>query len=92
MKKSIAAAVAVLLFCAIAWALEDTPDNRGQQADRYLVAMPVKEMLDDMTAQMVKGLPAEQREKFKDVFKHLDMAAVEKAMKKSLVRISRRTS
>ena len=41
MKKSITATAAVLLLCAIAYAIDDTPANRGEQADRYLVAMPV---------------------------------------------------
>jgi hypothetical protein len=87
MKKSIAATVVVLLLCAVAWALDDTPANRGQQADRYMLAMPVKEMLENMAEQVSKSLPAEQRQAFKDLLtKHLDVPVLEKAMKKSLTK------
>ena len=57
MKKSIAAITAILLLCGIACALDDTPANRGQQADRYLVVMPVKEMMSDMVATCRKTFP-----------------------------------
>jgi hypothetical protein len=87
MKKSIAATVAILLLCAVAWALDDTPANRGQQADRYLAAMPVKEMLANMVAQVSKNIPAKQRQAFRDMLtKHLDMPALEKVMRESLAK------
>ncbi len=86
MKRSIAAAAAILLFCGIACALDDTPANRGQQADRYLVAMPVKEMLSDIVAGMPKGVPEEQKQMVKDLIANVDVSAVEKAVKQSLVK------
>jgi hypothetical protein len=86
MKKSITAATVVLLLCAVALAIEDTPANRGQQADRYLKAMPVKEMLDNMAAQMAKNLPAEQRQAVKNLLANLDVPALEKVMKESLLK------
>jgi hypothetical protein len=86
MKKSIAAAVVVLLLCAVAWALDDSPANRTQQADRYLAAMPVKEMLENMAAQMSKNLPTEQRQAVKSLLTNLDVPALEKVMKQSLLK------
>jgi hypothetical protein len=86
-KRPFAITLAVLMVCAVAWALDDTPASRGKQAERYLVAMPVKEMMSDMAVQVSKNLPAEQQQAFKDLLtKHLDMVALEKAMKKSLVK------
>jgi hypothetical protein len=86
-KRPIAITLGVLMVCAVAWALDDTPANRGKQAERYLVAMPVKEMMSDMAAQVSKNLPAEQQPAFKDLLtKHLDVVALEKAMRKSLVK------
>ena len=86
MKKFMTATAAVLLLCGIACALDDTPANRGTQADRYLVAMPVKETMTDMATNMSKNLPDEQKQVFKDLMANLDMSAVEKAMKKSLIK------
>jgi hypothetical protein len=84
MKKSIAATAAILLLCAIAWAIDDTPANRGAQADRYLAAMPAKQLLSDMAAQVPKSVPAQQRDVILDLFKHIDAPSLEKAMKEAL--------
>ena len=85
-KKFITATAAVLLLCGIACALDNTPANRGKQADRYLLAMPVKDTMTDMATNMSKNLPDEQKQVFKDLMTNLDMSAVEKAMKKSLIK------
>jgi len=87
MKKTLLLMAAIVLLCTTLWALEDTPANRDQQADRYLAAMPVKEMMDDMVKQMSKFIPEAQRQKMQDVItKHLDTAAVEKAIKEAMIK------
>ncbi len=87
MKKSMAAFAAFALVCAVAQALDDTPANRNEQVDRYLKAVPVREMFADMSDQMAKNIPENQRQVFKDTLtKHLDVPAVEKAIKEAMVR------
>jgi hypothetical protein len=49
---------------SVAFAMEDTTENREQQVDRYLQAVPPKAVFDDMMSKMFKGLPADQREAF----------------------------
>ena len=81
--------LASLLVLAVgqAWALEDTPANREQEAARYLKATPPTEMMSDMTEQMAKNLPEEQRDSFKTrLMKHLDIDALTKAIKDAMVK------
>ena len=87
MKKSMTVLAVVVLVCASAWALEDNKANRKKEADRYLVAMPVREMFADMAEQMGKNMPAAQRKAFKDLMtKHIDIPAMEKAIKTAMVK------
>ena len=80
----------VLLFTLLtlpSWALEDTTANRQEQAARYLQATPPKEMFQDMAEQVAKTMPADQRDDFKAlILKYLDIDAVTKVMKDSLVK------
>jgi len=77
----------VLAVFPAAWALEDTPANREQEAARYLQATPPKDMMSDMAEQMSKNLPQEQRESFKALLvQHLDMNALTKAIKDAMVK------
>src|SRR5208337_487100 len=52
----------LLPFSLPAFALEDTPQNREQQAERYLEAVPPQSMMTDMSSKMAETLPEEQRE------------------------------
>lgn len=86
-KKLTVAVVAILLCGVVAWALDDTPENRDAQADRYLKIMPVKELIADTAPLYAKTLPESQRQGYCDLLtKHFDSAAVEQAMKKALVK------
>jgi hypothetical protein len=84
----------LMLVCASTWAVEDgkakmeeNKANRAKQAERYMAAMPVREMFADMAEQMGKNLPADQRQAFKDLMtKHIDIPAMEKAIKAALVK------
>ncbi len=78
----------VLMFLSfLANALEDTPANRGTQADRYLSIQPPKALIADMAEQMSHSLPPAQREAYKKFFnKHLDIEAVTTAIRASLIK------
>ncbi len=79
--------ILLLTFSMPAFALEDTPQNREQQADRYLDAVPPQSMMNDMSAKMAETLPAEQQDQFKALMtKHLDIARVTSAIKAAMVK------
>jgi hypothetical protein len=42
--------------------------------------------MDDMSKQMGKMMPESQRQKFQDTMKHIDYAAIEKAMKEAMLK------
>jgi len=80
----------MLLFSLLAlpvWALEDTPKNRDQQAERYLQATPPKELFKDMAEQMSKNMPEARRDQFKAMLEQfLDVEALTKVIKEGLVK------
>ena len=77
----------LLSFSLPAFALEDTPQNREQQADRYLAAAPPQSMMSDMAAKMAETLPEEQRNQFKALMtKHLDLGRVTAAIKAAMIK------
>ena len=85
--KHVLSVVAVLALSCSAWALDDTPENRLAQADRYIRATPPKEMFQDATEQMSKNLPPVDRQKFKDLMaRHLDISALTTAMRDGMVK------
>jgi hypothetical protein len=87
MKKLMMAFAALTLVSATAWAQEDSKADREKEADRYLAVMTVREMFTDMAEQMSKGMPVDKRQAYKALFtKHIDISAMEKAMKASLVK------
>ena len=88
------ATVARLLFLALlvpfslpALALDDTEQNREEQANRYLEAVPPQAMLNDMSSKMAETLPAGQRDEFKTLMtKFLDAARVTSAIRAAMVK------
>ena len=77
----------LLPFSLPAFALDDTPQNREQQADRYLAAVPPQSMMSDMAAKMAETLPEEQRDQFKALMtKHLDLGRVTAAIKAAMIK------
>ncbi len=77
----------LLPFSLPAFALEDTPQNREQQADRYLQAVPPQSMMGDMSAKMAETLPEEQRDEFKTLMtKYLDIGRVTVAIRAAMVK------
>ena len=85
--------LAALLLCltvigAIAAPIADTPVNRQAQAEAYLKATPPKELFDSMTKSVTASIPAgPQRDQvLKMLSTSLDMDALTKAMKDSLIK------
>jgi hypothetical protein len=86
----------VPLLFAIAWtlsvpartlALVDSPETRAAQADRYLEAMPPKDMFTDLAKQMSQNMPPDQARQFQEMMlEELDLAALQKAMKAAMIR------
>jgi hypothetical protein len=75
----------ILPFSLPALALDDTPQNREKQADRYLEAVPPQAMIDELLNRTADTLPAEQQEQFKTlVAKHLDRAAITAAIRTAM--------
>ena len=85
--------VVLLALTASAFAsdvLSDTPENRAKVVDEYLRAIPVKDLLDDMTEKLAATVPENNREAFKSMLtKHFDLDALVAAEKQSLAKIFR---
>jgi hypothetical protein len=82
--------IALVLFFTLltlpAFALEDTKANREQQAARYLLVTPPKEVIDDMAAQMAQAMPPDERTAFKSILGLIDMEAVTAIMKQAMIK------
>jgi hypothetical protein len=78
--------VVLLMFISIhvAHALEDTPQNRTEQASRYLNAAPLKETLKQIMLPATQGNPAEAK-KLEAMFKYIDYDALDNAQREALV-------
>jgi hypothetical protein len=80
----------VSLFLAMtpaAWAMEDTPENRAAQVDRYLKAIPPETVLADVAEKVAKTLPPEQRQAYVAMLtKHMNMERFTQAMRAALIK------
>src|SRR3954451_7839552 len=65
----------------------DTPETRRKEAERYLQVSPPKALFQDMTDKMAANVPADQREKFKELMNtEVDVAALSQAMTDAMVK------
>lgn len=79
--------VLALIVATPCFALEDTPENRATEADRFLAAAPPAEFLSETTSAIAKKMPEAQREQFVTLMaKNLDVPALTAAMKASLIK------
>ncbi|MBI4724207.1 MAG: DUF2059 domain-containing protein [Rhodomicrobium sp.] len=68
-------------------ALEDSPRNREQEANRYLQAVPPESMMAGIPKRLAATLPPAQQEKFiRMMTKNLDMARVTAAMRAAMMK------
>ena len=83
----IVALFAALCVTTTASGIEDTPDNRLREAERYLMATAPEEMFADMAEQMANNMAESERESFKALMtKHLDVPGVTNTMKEAMVK------
>ncbi|MGO9547508.1 MAG: DUF2059 domain-containing protein [Rhodomicrobium sp.] len=78
------------LFMAVtapALAVEDTPQNREQEANRYLKAASPESMMAEVSNKLAATLPPEQRAPFISMMtKHLDMGVVVNATRQAMIK------
>ena len=85
MKKAVLV-IGLILVASNALCIEDSPSNRGIEAERYLEATPPQALFEEMAEQMSHNLAPSERKIFKGlIMKHLDLAALNAAFKKALV-------
>lgn len=79
---------AVLLSCACpALAIEDTPENRYKQIERYMEVVPPREMLNDITKNLSRNYPPNQRYQFRTILmSHVNIDTLVKAMNESMAK------
>jgi hypothetical protein len=77
------------LGCSLpAFAIEDTPQNRAQQAARYLQAAPPEGIVEDMARRIAAGLPQDKRQPFIAAMeKDANAAAIKDAAQAALVKV-----
>jgi len=79
---------AFIMMSAISWALDDTPENRSKQADRYMATSSTKDMIQDFVDKMELQLPVERRQGFKDFMtKHFDFARIDSAVRNATIKV-----
>ena len=77
----------VLLVGVSAVALDDTPENRAKQAERYLKACPPKKLLMDQLEVRSRGLPEKNRERLRKAWaEHIDWHAITKIAREALIK------
>ena len=70
-------------------AIPDTPENRQKQAERYLLAMPSKALIEDIAINMAatRAASSEREKVIHTLISEVDLDAVDRAIRQSLVRV-----
>jgi len=86
--RRLALALALLAPLSLpALALDDTPQNRERQADRYLVAIPPEGMIDELLSRTAETLPPADQDQFKTlVSKHLNRTHITGAIRAAMAK------
>ncbi len=81
--------LALFIGCTLpAFAIEDTPQNREQEANRYLQAVPPEAVAADIARRMAASLPQEQQAAFLAAMqKDVNKGAIEAAARAGLVKV-----
>lgn len=86
--KKLVLVMALILASSNAFALEDSPENRSLEAERYLTVISPRDSFQDAAQQMSKNFSPEKREQFvKAMTQYVDVEAVVKAYKEAMVKI-----
>ena len=84
---AVVALVLGVLVSGVSLALENTPENRSKQVDRYFAATPPKEMFKDAAKHMAKNMPVARRKNFIDLMTNqLDISVLVKSMKAAMIK------
>jgi len=76
-------AVVMLSACSVS----DTTANREKEADRFMLAFPPKELIDDMVKGLSENVPPEQRDSFVAMFaSSMDVKVIGKAMREAMIK------
>lgn len=68
-------------------AIEDTPENRAKQADRYIAVSSPKDLMADVAEQVSKSAPPEQAQQIRELLtKDVDMDKLTKAMRSAMIK------
>jgi hypothetical protein len=87
MKKMLCLLPLVSLMAVSAWALDDTPENRGKEADRYLQVAPLQETMADISAKLAQQIPEKQRAVFIEAMqKQVDYAKLKQASRQAMMK------
>ncbi|MFZ0570507.1 MAG: DUF2059 domain-containing protein [Rhodomicrobium sp.] len=71
-----------------AFAMEDTPQNREQEANRYLQAVPPEAVVSDISKRMSASLPQDQQAAFlAAMHKDVNLGAINDASRAALVKV-----
>lgn len=88
MRRLIAAVLVLIVSVPAAYALEDTPQNRLEQANRYLKAVPMKDVLAQMLLPVVQATSqADMTKKLEAMLRNIDYAALDNAQRTALVKV-----
>ena len=75
-------------FSVPAFALDDTPQNRAQEAARYMEAVPPEGSATDMLQAIAQNLPEPQQKTFLAAMqKNIDMSGIKTASQAALVKV-----
>jgi hypothetical protein len=88
--KRFVAAIIILLVVGVpasSWALDDTPGNRAEQAERYLSAIPSREMMINILEPVAQMMKPYERRKLFDIMASHDFADFERGMKTAMIKI-----
>ncbi len=79
--------IVIVMISVQAWAIDDTLQNRAEQAKRFASYMPLKEMFIAATERKASHLPEDKRQPYKNaMMKHLDVSKLEKAFEEATVK------
>lgn len=77
----------VLALATPLLAVEDTPENRAKEAEKFFEAASPRDLLMEMAAALATSVPDGEKQKFKEMLaKHLDYDAFTKNVKEAMAR------
>lgn len=79
--------LSALIICNAAFAADDTEATRTIAANRYLAAVPLSELMDDLVEQMGKNMPQDKRSQIHKILaENFDFKTFESIIKASIIK------